>query len=125
MATSPVTRNALPDGDPLQRYFVYCDTYRCNPHPSVALALKYPGATYLTLEKTFGQLDLLPLCDALRDNMTITSLDFRRCKIGSPGCYALRSLLENNRCIRQISLCNNDIGEHGAQALAEGAPLNL
>lgn len=116
----------LPPEEPLQHYFTLCDQYRCQPHPPVVVALKYPGVSYLTLEKSFGTQDLVPLCEILKRNGTITSLDFRRCSIGTPGCYALKSLLEANRSIRQLSLCNNDIGEHGAQALAEGtAPLEL
>jgi hypothetical protein len=114
----------LLDGPPpaLATYFRLCDEYRCVPHPPVVLALKYAGVTYLQLEKSFGQADLIPLCEALKDNDTVTAIDLRRCSVGSPGCHALKHLIMCNHHIKLINLCNNDIGEHGAQALAEGAP---
>ena len=103
----------------LQTYYALCDAHRCSPVPAVVIALRYNGA-YLQLEKSFGLGDLVPLVEVLRDCMTVTALDFRRCTIGSPGCYALRTLLMCNRSIKMLNLCNNDIGEHGAAALAEG-----
>jgi hypothetical protein len=75
----------------------------------------------LQLEKGFGLADLVPLVETLKDDAVVTALDFRRCSIGSPGCYALRTLLRCNRTVKLMNLANNDIGEHGAAALAEGA----
>lgn len=114
------SRASLGPPEPLTAYFALCDAYRTTPHASIVLALTYPGVTYLALDKGFGSSDLIPLCGVLEQNTVITALDFRRCKIGSSGCYALKTLLERNRAIKVMSLPYNDIGEHGAQALAEG-----
>ena len=110
--------------DSVSTYYQWCDAYRCTPHAPVVLALRFPGA-YLQLEKPFGQGDLIPLVEALKDNVTVTAVDFRRCCIGSPGCYALKELLTCNQTIKMLNLCNNDIGEHGAVALAEGTPCGI
>lgn len=104
----------------LRHYYSLCDAYRCSPNPSVVLALRYPGSC-LQLEKSFGTADLIPLVEVLKDDDGVTAIDFRRCVIGSPGCYALKDLLLANHSVRMLNLCNNDIGEHGATALAEGA----
>lgn len=104
----------------LQRYFLLCEQYKCAPNPAVTLSLKYPGVTFIAPDKPFCPSELIPLCEVLKTDTTVQSLDFRRCKIGSSGCYALKMLLEHNSTLRQLNLPYNDIGEHGAQALAEG-----
>ena len=110
---------ATPPPPILSRYFDLCKTYHCMPDATVVLTLRY-GVSYLQLEKTFGQADLVPLCEVLKGNPVVTSLDLRRCVVGSPGCYALKDLFLNNSTIRNVNLSYNDIGEHGAVALAEG-----
>jgi Leucine Rich repeat len=104
----------------LRQYFDLCDQYRVQPQPSVVLTLTYPAITYVTIDKAFSPADLIPLVEVLKLNTTVTSLDLRRCKIGSLGCYALKDLLEHNGNLKQLCLNHNDVGEHGAQALAEG-----
>jgi hypothetical protein len=109
----------------LRHYFELCDQFRVQPQPSVVLTLTYPAITYVTIDKAFSPADLIPLVEVLKFNTTVTSLDLRRCKIGSLGCYALKDLLEHNGTLKQLCVSHNDVGEHGAQALAEGLlPVN-
>ncbi len=50
----------------------------------------------------------------------MTTLDLRRCEIGNAGCYVLQHALESAECpLRSLILSYNDIGEHGAIALAK------
>ncbi|CAE7288553.1 unnamed protein product [Symbiodinium sp. KB8] len=50
----------------------------------------------------------------------VTTLDLRRCEIGNAGCYVLQHALESAECpLRSLILSYNDIGEHGAIALAK------
>lgn len=50
----------------------------------------------------------------------VTTLDLRRCEIGNAGCYVLQHALESPECpLRSLILSYNDIGEHGAIALAK------
>ena len=104
----------------LQRYYEWCDHYRVKPMPEVAIAFRFGNVTHLSLPVGFGPLDVLPLCEMLKYDAIITSVDGHRARIGNAGCFALADAIPHNSKLRELNLSHNDIGEHGSVALAKG-----
>jgi hypothetical protein len=44
-------------------------------------------------------------------NMTITRLDFSHCQIGDDGALAIGKLLNVHPALKELVLCNNNIGK--------------
>lgn len=61
---------------------------------------------------------LLPLCECLRINSTLTHVDLSNNSIGNSGAAALAGALEGNTTLRLLNLKNNFIGRDGLVALA-------
>jgi len=63
-------------------------------------------------------------CDVIKENKSVTHVDFRNNKIG-PECGAVfASMLKENNTITHIDLSWNDLGAEGGKALLEGIQMN-
>ena len=82
------------------------------------MAFRYSHTQHLAVGPTFTAFDLLPLCEMLKFDNRITSLDLQRARVGDAGCYALADALPWNTTLRELNISYNDIGERGAVTLA-------
>jgi len=57
-----------------------------------------------------GSLVTILLEDMVK-NMTITRLDFSHCQIGDDGALAIGKLLNVHPALKELVLCNNNIGK--------------
>ena len=64
------------------------------------------------------------LCDALRTNTKVHTINASGNLIGTEGCHALASLLENNNTIRSLLLSNNPLTDVGCKSLLEALVVN-
>lgn len=69
-------------------------------------------------------IDILPLCELLKAEATILSLDLSACEIGDSGCYVMEDMLRSNSTLRAMDLSNNNISFRGAVALANALAVN-
>jgi predicted membrane channel-forming protein YqfA (hemolysin III family) len=107
----------------LGSYLAACRVYSVEPDPGAAMVFdNLRRTTHLAINPdTFHPLGMLPLCEVLKENRTILSLDLSRCAIGSNGCYVLQALLERNNTLRSLELRYCGIDFRGATALARVA----
>ena len=80
---------------------------------------------HLALPPSFRVIDILPLCELLKAEATVQSLDFSACDIGDSGCYVLEDMLRNNATVRGIDLSSNNVTFRGAVALANALAINV
>uniref|UniRef100_A0A6B2LB72 Uncharacterized protein n=1 Tax=Arcella intermedia TaxID=1963864 RepID=A0A6B2LB72_9EUKA len=104
-------------------YQASCQAYHIEPDPNILVALNCKVG-HLSLGPHFNLANLLPLKEALKHTNHITSLSFRKCRLGSSLCYPLRDILKENKTIVHINLDSNDIDYHGVEALAEALKVN-
>jgi len=64
------------------------------------------------------------LAEALKTNIALTSIDLECNQIGAEGAQALAAALKTNTTLTSIDLSYNQIGAEGAQALAETLKTN-
>lgn len=90
--TTPTTGHISPE---LQKYINLCKEYHVTPDASASIVFNNLHKTQrLHLGKHFTKGGMLPLGDMLRNDNTITMLDFRGAKIGSTGCLVIQAILE-------------------------------
>ena len=78
-------------------------------------------------EKIEGPLvpaDVITLFNVLKDNTSLTFLDFDGCALGDEGCKHLKTFLASNKTIRKLDLNCNNITSDGCKLLAEGLQNN-
>ncbi|KAF9946037.1 hypothetical protein BGZ72_000747 [Mortierella alpina] len=73
---------------------------------------------------SIGEMELEKLAEALKTNMTLTTLDLERNSIGDNGAQALSEALKTNSTLATLDLRDNSIGPNGAQALSEALKTN-
>jgi hypothetical protein len=79
----------------LQKYLNLCKEFNVTPDASASIVFNnLPHTKRLHLGKYFTKGGMLPLGEMLKDDNTITMLDFRGAKIGSTGCLVIQAILE-------------------------------
>ena len=68
---------------------------------------------------SIGDNGAVALSEALKTNLTLTSLELRNNKIGDNGAVALSEALKINPTLTTLDLHSNSIGPNGVQALSE------
>ncbi|KAF9956626.1 hypothetical protein BGZ72_002637 [Mortierella alpina] len=68
--------------------------------------------------------EIADLAEALKTNLSLTTLDLQGNAIGNDGAKALAAALEINSTMTTLNLTDNDIGPLGANALAEALKTN-
>jgi hypothetical protein len=63
-------------------------------------------------------------CDVMKENKSITHVDFRNNKIGPECGPVIAALLKENNTITHLDLSWNDLGADGGKALLEGIQMN-
>ena len=124
-----------------------CIGYTSNPIPELDLLVqRASGGTVIRLSRTktteelvkflsthegeinFGEQDvsraIIPLCEALKQNTTVDSLNLSQCIAKDRGAIALADMLKVNNSITNINLAGNYIENAGALALADMLRVN-
>eukprot|EP00808_Paulinella_micropora_P016537 g55786.t1 len=106
-------------------YLQLCETYHRTSNPGVVVALRYRARSIMPASQpVFSDADLVPLADLfLLKPLSVAHavcLDFSRSHLRSHGAIVLAHMLSHPQCaVKQLYLDNNQIGPHGAKALAQ------
>ena len=89
------------------------------------MLLYLAGNNKLVTDVRLGDADVRLLCETLKNNTFVTSLDFRYNNITDEGAKHIAKLIEETPTIKEINLMCNDFGEDGAEAIAEALQVSM
>ena len=89
------------------------------------MLLYLAGNNKLVTDVRLGDADVRLLCETLKNNTFVTSLDLRYNNITDEGAKHIAKLIEETLTLKEINLMCNDFGEDGAEAIAEALQVSM
>ena len=89
------------------------------------MLLYLAGNNKLVTDVRLGDADVRLLCETLKNNTFVTSLDLRYNNITDEGAKHIAKLIEETPTLKEINLMCNDFGEDGAEAIAEALQVSM
>ena len=83
------------------------------------MLLYLAGNNKLVTEVRLNDDDVRLLCETLKNNTYVTSLDLRYNNITDDGAQHVAKLIQETPTLKEVNLMCNDFGEDGAEAIAE------
>jgi hemolysin III len=109
----------------IRRYIEWCDEFRCpKPLHEASAAFRHLDCHCLRLPPSTTVGDLLAVCEVLRYDNVITTLDLSGVPIGDVGAMVVGGLLSQSTSLRVLNMANCGLGETGALVLLKGVALS-
>lgn len=105
----------------MQRYFEWCDVLRARPVPEAAVAFRYASVKTLTLRDPLPPLDLAAICEMLKFDNVIHTLDCDDVVLGDHGAHVLADLLPIASHLREVRLSRCGFSGVGGAAILRSA----
>ena len=89
------------------------------------MLLYLAGNNKLVTDVRLNDADVRLLCETLKNNTFVTSLDLRYNNVTDDGAKHIAKLIEETPTLKEINLMCNDFGEDGAEAIAEALQVSI